>query len=76
MHTAMGHSENGIPSEYENDFLPRLWQSIQCSCILTYRVAFDRKLFVGCEDVKHLQGRKKKYHKQHASMSAAQRFRG
>ena len=55
VHTAMGHSENSIPSEYEKDFLPSVWQSVQCSCILNFRVAFDRKqlyMIVGCECVR------------------------
>lgn len=54
MHTAMGHSENSIPSEYERDFLPSVWQSVPFSCILNFRVAFDRKqlyMIVGCECV-------------------------
>lgn len=52
VHTAMGHSENGIPSEYEKDFLPSVWQSVRRSCILNFRVAFDRKQLYtieGCE---------------------------
>lgn len=52
VHRAMGRSENGIPSEYEKDFLPSVWQSVQGSCILNFRVAFDSKqlyMIAGCE---------------------------
>lgn len=54
VHAAMGHSKNGISSEYAKDFLPSVWQSMQRSCILDFRVAFDRKqlyMIVGCEYV-------------------------
>ena len=52
VHRAMGHSENGFPSGYEKDFLPSVWQSMQSSCILSFRVAVDSKqlyMIVGCE---------------------------
>lgn len=91
MHTAMGHPENSIPSEYEKDFLPSVWQSMQGSCILNFRVAFDRKqlyMIVGCEYVplrwkifslpcKAFVGCEGRTQKwsQSVSMSAPQRFR-
>lgn len=58
MHTTMRHKESGIPSEYEKDFLPSVWQSIQCSCIPPYRAALLFYMIVGCEVVKNWQGKK------------------
>lgn len=92
VHTAMGHSENGIPSEYEQDFLPSVWHSVRRSCILNFRVAFNRKqlyMIVGCECVplrwkifsfpyKALAGWHMEAQKSSGSVStsAPQRFRG
>lgn len=41
-------------SAYEKDSQPSVWQSIQCSCILNFKVVFDRKqrnMILGCECV-------------------------
>lgn len=76
-------------SEYEQDFLPSVWHSMLCSCILNFRVAFNRKelyMIVGCECVafrwkifspprKAFVGCQKEAREHSESTSASQRFR-
>lgn len=38
VHAAMGQAPNSILSRYEKGFVPSVWQSMQPSCILNFRV--------------------------------------
>lgn len=44
-----------FPLEYEKDFLPCVWQPVQCSCILNFRDAFDSKQLYMIVKWKYLQ---------------------